>query len=320
MISARIGIGGTALFTFVAIWIAFHPPYEGIVLLLCAVVAAWGLWPWVYCRLPSRKKVGTYWRGTAKHHSMMAGLLLLGFGIGGLVSNGMPLFPYSTAPGPIAWDWDERARGYGYFLNMIKPVTDMQVRVLGVQLHGKNNSKDAIDDFKGYLRSDLTNEKLPIYIMAQDVDEAKIPACTPLFPTSPDQTLGIPGFANFDVSSYEKTFAVLGQDGVLVGDFLTRFVPFTVVFEYGGQKVERRFTKDEVTKQVDTFERSLSLESIPRIVRKADAPRPQLEPLHPFLQQQPMATPVPQGLLPLKPPPEASNSDSTFTGSITKSK
>lgn len=301
-LQTRIGIGAGAVFALVT-YLGPHLGWliSGPLLFVCGVVAVWGVWPVLRALLPSRKAISSYWNGTAKKHATILGVLLFGIGIGGLLSSGAPLLGFARVQGPITWDFEQTSRGYGYFLAMVKGADDQQIRVLGVQAHGKNTSKDPIADFSGYLRADLTNEQLPIFVLAQDNDEAKIPACAPRIPTSPDDILGIPGFAEFDVSSYGKAFAVIGKDGLLVGDFLRKYVPFTIVLKYEGRSFTRQFTREEVSQQINIFERSLSLQSIPRVLRKTTAPRPEQEPLHPLLQ--PQSTPIPPGLLPLKPPP-----------------
>jgi hypothetical protein len=51
------------------------------------------------------------------------------------------------------------------------------------------------------MRSELTNATLPIYIVAQDPDETKVQTCfaQATIPTLPEETYGIPGFADFDI-------------------------------------------------------------------------------------------------------------------------
>ncbi len=207
-------------------------------------------------------------------------------------------FPVTETPrslGRVTWDFEQSARGFSYFLNMIK-VPNQEIRVLGFQAHGKNNSPDPISQIRGNLHSDLTNVPHPIYILAQDLDETKIAACIPKIPTLPDETFGIPAFADFDIATYEKLFAEIGKDGVPASKFLSDYAPFTVALEYDGATYSRHFTRTEVVKQIEIFEKSLNLESIPRVVRKVDAPKPIMAPLH-----LPQATPIPQ-----KPAPENS--------------
>ena len=201
--------------------------------------------------------------------------------------------PGSSDSDRVAWNMEQTVRGGGYFLNMTK-TNDQEIRVLGFQAHGKNNSNGPISQFSGYMRSDLTNAQRPIYILAQDIDESKIPVCVPRIPTLPQETFGIPAFAEFDIATYEKLFFEPGKDGVPVSKFINNFAPFTLVLEYDGTRVVRRFSREEVNKQIEIFEKSLSLQSIPRVLRKADATPPIMSPLPTLLK----ATPVPPASLP----------------------
>lgn len=198
--------------------------------------------------------------------------------------------------GPIDWNMELTAHTGGYFLGMYKQLPNQEIRILGFQAHGKNNSNDPISKFSGYIRSDLTNATLPIYIMAQDEDETKFPVCVPRVPTRPDETLGIPPFADFDVGTYEKSYFEPGKDGIAIEKFLNEFVPFTVVLEYGGTKVTRKFSAVEVQAQIDAFEKSASMQNTPRILRKANATPVPMAPLQ-LLKPQ---SPPPVSLPPLK--------------------
>jgi hypothetical protein len=113
----------------------------------------------------------------------------------------------SSDTGRIIWNFDQTARGGGYFLTMQK-VGDQEIRVIGFGAHGKNNSSDPISKFNGYMRSDRTNAQIPIYVLAQDADETKVLACFqhPWIPTLPEETFGVPAFADFEIGTYEKPF------------------------------------------------------------------------------------------------------------------
>lgn len=163
---------------------------------------------------------------------------------------------------------------------------NQEIRILGFQAHGKNNINGPIDDFSGFMRSDLTNKSLPIYILAQDTDETKLPVCVPRLPTLPQETLGIPPFADFDVQSYSKTFFAPGKDGMTTEQFMKDFVPFTVVMNYRGNKIERTFSLDEVKKQISVFEKSVSMLNTPRVIRKPDATPVPLAPLQTIIKPQ----------------------------------
>jgi hypothetical protein len=195
----------------------------------------------------------------------------------------------SSAPmGRIVWDFDQNANGRGFFLNISK-TGDQETRLLGFQAHGKNNSSDPISEFSGVMRSNLTNITRPIYILAQDADESKIAVCSPRIPTFPEDTYGIPPFADFDVATFDKPFINFGTNGAPISKFLNEYGPFTVVLNYDGSKYERAFSRDEILNQVSILEKTATMQSVPRIIRKSSAPRAALPPL----RVAPQATPLP---------------------------
>jgi hypothetical protein len=211
--------------------------------------------------------------------------------------------------GPIIWTLEPSAKGNGYFLNMQKILNqpNQEIRVLGFQAHGKNVANSPISNFRGYLRSDLTNVQIPIFIYAEDPDAAKAAlVCVgqPWVPTVPEETFGIPPFADFDITTFEKPFDIAGIDGFPLKKFMNDFVPFTIVLEYDGKKYERQFTKDEVDRQVTIFEESLTPQTSPRVMRKANAKRAPLTPLTTLIPPDPpkslpgLASPIPPAGLP----------------------
>ncbi len=204
-----------------------------------------------------------------------------------------------TPNGPIVWNIEDNARGLGYFLNMWETQSH-EIRVLGFQAHGKNITGDPIQHMHGYMRSDLTNAQIPIYLHAQERGSTKIQACFahPWIPTAPEETYGIPAFAEFNVSTFEKPTVEISQtegvkDGVTAAEFKKAFAPFTVVIEYEGGKVQRRFSKDEIERQFSLFEKSsekiFNPLSDPYVLRKPTARPLTLAPLHPLI---PLATPT----------------------------
>jgi hypothetical protein len=241
-------------------------------------------------------KIAVYFKERAKVGLAIVGALALGIAVGYVgATSGLKYLGLSTT-GKIALDFEQTAGGFGYFLNMVK-VPNQEVSILGFQAHGRNTSKDPISRFSGYIRSDISNVRYPIYILAQDNDESKIPACSLRIPTAPEETYGIPGFADFDISTYDKTFAEIGKDGVSLTRFLNNLAPFTVVLEYDDTAVARQFSREEIGRQVDVFEKSVSMQSIPRVLRRATAKPVPMPPLHPLLQP-PQATPIPPTSLP----------------------
>ena len=191
--------------------------------------------------------------------------------------------------GKIVWNFNPAARGGAFFLGMFK-TANQGIQVVGFQAHGKNLTKEPVQKFSGWMRSDITNSTKAIYVLGQDNDESQIAACIPRIPTTFDETYGIPAFADFDVVTFQKaTLATI--DGISAAIFLSTSAPFTVHLEYDGAIAERQFSKEEIEKQIDLFGKITSLESVPRIVRKENATKPQFSPLDKLLK----ATPVPGG-------------------------
>jgi len=297
----RIGIGAGAVFALVSCFAPFLGLLiSGPILFFCGVAAIWGLWPLAYFLFPSKKAIVGYWSGGAKRHALLLGFLLLGIGIGGLInSNNYAVWNAPPSTGRIVWNFEETASGRGYFLNMQKP-SGQEPRIVGFGAHGKNNSSEPINDFDAYLRSDTTNETLPIYIVAAEASAANV--CTMALPTLPKDTLGIPAFADFDIVSYGKPFPinVLNADAMPLSKFLNEFVPFTVVMKYDGKDYERHFSKEEVDRQIALLEKLTAPITTPHVVKKSAptiAPPP------------PLATPIP-------PSATASPSNPDITGKI----
>lgn len=288
---SRIGIGASAM---IAVILCFVPLlgwfYAGLAIFACALVALWGLWP-----------LGrAAWSFAARHENwirkaaVVCGLLLFGIGVGGLLGSGDYVF-WAVAPnmGPIVWNFEDTARGRGYFLDLQKPLQppNQEIVVAGFGAHGKNITAEPITDFDGYLRSDKNNEHLPIRILAANA--SIVNACSFLVPTLPQDTLGIPAFADFNVSTSEKPIFLNRFEGMPLSRFLNEFVPFTIVTTYGGKLYQRHFTREEVDRQVAILEKAAAPSANPYVIRKTTAPvvtviPPPLTTLIP-----PNATPIP---------------------------
>lgn len=288
--SARIGLGGTALFTLAGLGVPlFGWEILGPIMAVCALVAMWGFWPLLRDRLPVIFK---YLRGAGMRHAMLAGMLILGLGIGDLIgTNNFVFWDKYPGTGPIVWNFEDAARGRGYFLDLQKQ-PDRGVVVAGFGAHGKNITSEPVMDFDGYLRSDRNNERLPVYILAANATIAN--ACTPLLPTLPQDTLGIPAFADFNVSTSKKPIVINRFEGLTLSEFENEFVPFTIVMTYGGNKYQRHFTKEEVDRQIAMLEKLAAPSLNPYVIRKSTAPPVTiaLPPLSPLIS--PNATPVPE--------------------------
>jgi len=174
---------------------------------------------------------------------------------------------------------------------------------VGFGARGRNTSPDPVSEFKGYLRSDLTNARLPILVLAQDPNapDTPNPFQPIMIPTKPEETFGIPGLAEFDIVTFEGTVINTGVDGIPVSQFLREFGAFTLVLEYDGLKIEQKFPADQIRKAIDKFEKDITPKrtTSPRVTRRSDA-----TPLRqPFLP------------MPLPPRPPAQDTSPPSTGS-----
>jgi len=275
----RFVLVGIALFVFFLISAEkFNDGQYGLGILNAVLFIATFLlavkWHKITAYLGSRKMISIF-IGLA-----IVGALALGIAIGGLITNRYTQF-VGAAPstGRVVWNFDQTASGQGYFLNMTRLGTD-EIRVAGFQAHGKNTSNDPISQFKGYIRSDLTNEELPIYLVAQANEESKsapLPFPMPVpIPTLPDETYGIPALADFDITTFNKPIFESGKDGTPLSKFLSDFPAFTLVLEYDGTKIERHFSNLEIKKQIELFEGASNPQknTNPRVLRKPDATPP----------------------------------------------
>ena len=160
----RVGIGASAI---VALILYFAPNlgwlYAGPAVAVCAAVAIWGLWP---LATGGKETVAQYWKKSGKKDAFSVGLVLIGIGIG-IAINHHDLFAWSATEntGPIVWNFEDTARGRGYFLDVQKQPGKDGI-VAGSGAHGKNITSEPITDFNAYLRSDRNNEQLPVYILA----------------------------------------------------------------------------------------------------------------------------------------------------------
>ncbi len=216
----------------------------------------------------------------------------------GTYSNGSFLSFNGREPdsGPIVWNFEQTTRGAGFFLTMQKITGEQEIRVVAFGAKGKNKTDKPISKFSGYLRSEQTNVAIPIYLLAQERDQSaqsNVIACFPhpWIPTVGSETFGIPPFAEFEISSWEKPFIETGKDGVPLSKFIRDFVPFTVVLEYGGTKYERRFTLAEVELQAAMLDHISDPTSAPHVVRRPTAKAPPPLPLQTLLPADPPKNP-----------------------------
>jgi hypothetical protein len=180
----------------------------------------------------------------------------------------------SLDTGRIAWNIEEAARGLSYFLGFNRQNQE-EVRITGFAAHGRNTSNDPITELKGFIRSDVTNEELPLYVVAEDPNAAHDPFAHTI-PTLVAETYGIPGSAEFNITTFNKAVFEGGIDGIPISKFMRDFSSFTLVLEYDGNIYKRQFTQQEIQGQLQLFERQTdpSKNTAPRIVRRPNATPP----------------------------------------------
>lgn len=257
--------------------------YAVLAIIALIVAVKWneiGTWTTKFGELAKRRRV------VVGSCIAVAALVAIAFYSGRVIGQKEGTTP--AAVGNVVWNFEQTARGLGFFLNLQR-VQGQELRVTGFGGQGRNISSRPIEHFSGYLRSDVTNIQLPIFLLAQDQDETKLKICLahPWIPTLPQETFGIPGFANFEIATFENSVTLPGVDGMPFSKFMNDFVPFTIFLEYDGTKYERRFTKEEVLKQVEILDRAANPESAPRVMRRSTAKAPLLPSLITLLPPDP---------------------------------
>jgi hypothetical protein len=168
--------------------------------------------------------------------------------------------------GPIIWNVDDPHQA-GFFIGMSQ-LAGQEIRVFGFQAVGRNTSSNAITDIKGYIKSLTTNKELPILLITSETPP-NFPFPVPV-PIQPNDTYGIPPYADFSVTTQKATLADTQKDAISTSQFLSDFSTFDFVFEYDGYRYKHRFTPDQVKMQFETFAKILSPDksTTPRITRK----------------------------------------------------
>src|SRR5882757_10066594 len=111
-------------------------------------------------------------------HIIVLGLLIAAGGVGWLWSQhtasvaGPVSATWTASPPPpshygIAWNFDDPARPGVFFLGGGKG-PGQETRLNHFQAYGKNVSDDFISCHDGYIRSDITGVKLPIFLYVKD--------------------------------------------------------------------------------------------------------------------------------------------------------
>jgi len=164
--------------------------------------------------------------------------------------------PGNQQSNKIAWNFEDTQHP-PFFLGYQK--TDKEdTRLISFQAHGRNNSDAPITNIKGFVKSLITNKELPIYFLLQGT------------PVAPDDTNGIPPFAEFDIATTEDKTEIV--NGIIVSPTLNEaeMATFTFEFDYNGDKFIRTFTRQEVENQRKMFNNIADVDksSIPHVTRK----------------------------------------------------
>jgi hypothetical protein len=147
--------------------------------------------------------------------------------------------------GPIIWSVGD-VNTAGYFIGMSQQA-GQDIRVFGFQANGRNISGSAISNIKGYIKSITTNRELPIYLLIMEKQNFPIPIPVPI---APNDTYGIPPFADFSVTTTSIPFPDTQKDAMSVAQFLSDFAGFDFVFEYDGYVYKHRFNANDIRKHL----------------------------------------------------------------------
>jgi|SRR5882724_7983814 len=163
--------------------------------------------------------------------------------------------PPATTEKISDFEWGfERTPGY-YFIGM-SPDPDQKLLVHFFQAQGHNRTGDPLTKVDGYVRSDRTGQKYPIYFNVP-------PGATR---ASPSEINAIPVDAIMDVRA-----PFLPNDGLMpMKQFLAEIVPFTFFFEYDGKTYRRAFSVDDIEPLIRQYEQDIRKSSVkpPQMSRK----------------------------------------------------
>jgi hypothetical protein len=164
--------------------------------------------------------------------------------------------PGNRQSNKITWNFEDTQHP-PFFLGY-QTTNKESTRLVSFQAHGRNNSDAPISNIKGVVKSLITNKELPIYFLIQGT------------PVDPDDTNGIPPFAEFDISTTQEPIKIV--DGIIVSPILNEaeMATFTFEFDYNGDKFVRTFTRQEVENQRKMFDNISDLDksSVPHVTRK----------------------------------------------------
>jgi hypothetical protein len=159
-----------------------------------------------------------------------------------------------TPPVNSGFDWDYERNGP--FIG-ITAGPKQQIRILDFQARSPNLTGAPLTNVRGYVRSDITNEKFAILLndghgkmlAVEDIDL-------------------IPAGATIDIS------APFSEGGKTISQtkFLTEVVPFTFFFECDGKTIRQSFTRDQIEPRISAYEQEIrnSIKRTPTIAKRAD--------------------------------------------------
>jgi hypothetical protein len=160
---------------------------------------------------------------------------------------------------PFEWGF-EKYPGYD-FIGMSAD-SDQKLKVHFFQAQGHNRTGDPITKVDGYIRSDRTGQKFPIYFNVP-------PGATR---ATASELNPIPIDSIIDVRA-----PFLPNDALMpMKQFLADIVPFTFFFEYDGKTYRRSFTLDEIEPFIRRYEQEIRKSAVqPPQMSKKEQPRQQ---------------------------------------------
>ena len=171
---------------------------------------------------------------------------------GGFFFTGTPAPNPETEPLLLTDDGGAVKWGAGYILSASGSPNG--VRISGIQATGENKSDEFVGPLSGYVRSEITGQQYSMVI--NDITGKEVPLAG----------YGIPAGNQF------RIFVPISQGTVPLStvDFMRDFGRFTFVFQYGNHVYTRRFSPDEVQKEIQRTTSAL----LPRNVANRVGARP----------------------------------------------
>jgi hypothetical protein len=186
-------------------------------------------------------------------HIIVLGLLVAAGGVvwqwrHQTVSGASPIPAMWTASPPppsqygIAWNFDDPSRKNVYFLAITKN-PGQETTVTTFQASGVNTSADPISCKAGYVLSDLTGDRLPLFFY---IDDERVPV---------DQVRPIPPTVEFQViGEHFSTLFPGSPQQVPISKFLTEFGGFSFVFDCNTGTYRHRFSVQDIRELVNKLE------------------------------------------------------------------